>query len=153
MYSNFYQSGDLSNLVPKTAARWHFSSKLYQQVALYAKLYHQVALEFQIQQHLKPNYLRNKVLCHPFYLPKVIIQVQNGNGVLNRLVSYLKCMELACWVLQASLELYYFNTNDYKLLFMISTKQDIWVREEKIPRSFQKKGLNPRAMMTKNFAS
>ena len=29
-------------------------------------------------------------------LPKVIIQDQNGNGVLNRLVTYLKCMKLAC---------------------------------------------------------
>ena len=48
---------------------------------------------------LKPNH---------FYLPKVIIQVQNGNGVLNRLVSCLKCIELACWGLQSSLDLYYF---------------------------------------------
>ena len=31
-----------------------------------------------------------------FYLPKVMIQVQNGNGVLNMLVLRLKCMELAC---------------------------------------------------------
>ena len=31
--------------------------------------------------------------------------VQNGNGVLNRLVPCLKCMELTCWVLQASLDL------------------------------------------------
>ena len=30
------------------------------------------------------------------YLPRVIMQVQSGNGVLNRLVSCIKCMELAC---------------------------------------------------------
>ena len=37
MYSNFYQYGDLSNLVPKIAARWHFSTKVYHQVALYCQ--------------------------------------------------------------------------------------------------------------------
>ena len=40
--------------------------------------------------------LRSKVLCHHFYLPKVKIQVQNGNGVLNWLVLCLKYMKLAC---------------------------------------------------------
>ena len=44
----------------------------------------------------RQNILRSNVLCHHFYLPKVILQVQNGNGVLNRLVSCFKCMELAC---------------------------------------------------------
>ena len=53
---------------------------------------------------LKPNYFKK----HHFYLPKVIIQVQNSNGVLNRLVRSLKWTELACWVLQASLDLYYY---------------------------------------------
>ena len=33
--------------------------------------------------------------------------VQNDNLVLNRLVPCLKCMELACWVFKASLDLYY----------------------------------------------
>ena len=31
------------------------------------------------------------------YLLKVIIQVQSGNEILNRLVLCIKCMELACW--------------------------------------------------------
>ena len=39
------------------------------------------------------NLLRSNAL---FHIPKVIIQVQCGNGVLNRLVSFVKCMELAC---------------------------------------------------------
>ena len=43
--------------------------------------------------------LRSRVLFHHFYLPKVMLQVQNGNGVLNRVVSCLKCLELVCWVL------------------------------------------------------
>ena len=43
---------------------------------------------------LKPNYLRCNVLCQHF-LTKVEIQVQNCNGVLNRPVTYLTCMELA----------------------------------------------------------
>ena len=41
----------------------------------------------------------NNVFHHPFYLPEVNIQVQNGHGVLSRLVPCLKCMELACQVL------------------------------------------------------
>ena len=40
--------------------------------------------------------LRSKVVRHHSFLPKVIILVRNGNVVLNRLVPYLKCMELAC---------------------------------------------------------
>ena len=36
-----------------------------------------------------------------------IIQVQNGNGVIKMLVPCLKCLELVCWVLQASLNKYY----------------------------------------------
>ena len=39
-------------------------------------------------KYIKPNYLKKQ----NSYLPKV----QNGNGVPNRLVSCLKCMELAC---------------------------------------------------------
>ena len=45
----------------------------------------------------------------------LIIQVQNGNGVLNRLVTCLKCMELACWLLQVifgSVLLPYVSKND-----------------------------------------
>ena len=32
---------------------------------------------------------------HHFYLPEENIQVQNGHGVLRRLVPYLKCMKIA----------------------------------------------------------
>ena len=50
------------------------------------------------------HYIKSQIILRPkfyvinftLYLVKVIIQVSNGNGVLNRLVSYLKCMELAC---------------------------------------------------------
>ena len=34
-----------------------------------------------------------------FFLPKVIIEIQSGNGVLNRIVPCIKCMELSCRVL------------------------------------------------------
>ena len=53
--------------------------------------------------------LRSNVLRHQFYLRNVIIQVLSGNGVLNRLVSYIKCMKLTCWVPQAGLNLYYYH--------------------------------------------
>ena len=39
-----------------------------------------------IVQVLKPNY----------FLKEAIIEVQSGNGVLNRLVPCIKCMEIAC---------------------------------------------------------
>jgi hypothetical protein len=42
-------------------------------------------------------------------VPKVIIHVQSGIGVFNRLVLCLKCMELACWELQTSFDLYYYS--------------------------------------------
>ena len=38
---------------------------------------------------------------------------QNWNGVLNRLVPCLKCMKLACWVFQASLDLHYYLRCNY----------------------------------------
>ena len=58
---------------------------------------------------LKPNYFKKQFFVIIFtYLSKVIIQVQNDNWVLNRVGSWLKCMELAWWVLQASLNLYYY---------------------------------------------
>ena len=44
---------------------------------------------------VKPKYFRKQSSWSSFFLTKVIIQVQNGNGVLNSLVSCLKCMELA----------------------------------------------------------
>ena len=54
----------------------------------------------------------------------------SGNVALNRLVTCLKCMELACWVLQASLELYYYlavpwrNGEDAGLVFQRSAVRD-----------------------------
>ena len=47
-------------------------------------------LSLTIWQTLKPNILRSHILRHHFSLPKVILQVQNGNGVLKRLVPSLK---------------------------------------------------------------
>ena len=44
-------------------------------------------------RQISPILRRHSLIDVP--LPKVIIQVQNGNGVLNRVVSCLKCMELA----------------------------------------------------------
>ena len=57
--------------------------------------------------YLKPNYCKNNVLHHHIYIPKV----QNGKRVLNRLVPYLKFMQLACWIPQASLDLYYYQAS------------------------------------------
>ena len=55
------------------------------------------------------DYVKPKFFVIIFTCPgKVIKQVQNGNWVLNQLVLCLKCMKLACWVLQASLDLYYY---------------------------------------------
>ena len=42
------------------------------------------------------GHIEGQGISHHFFLPKVKIQVQNGNRVLNRLVPRLKCMELAC---------------------------------------------------------
>ena len=50
--------------------------------------------------------LRCHVLRHHFSYLR--IHVQNGNGVLKGLVPCLKCMKLVYWVLQASLDLYYY---------------------------------------------
>ena len=41
---------------------------------------------------------RSNVFHNPFYLPKVNIQVQNGHGVLCRLVPCIQDIWLACWV-------------------------------------------------------
>ena len=38
---------------------------------------------------LKPNYFKKQGFLSSFSLPKVIIEVQSGNGVLNRLVPYI----------------------------------------------------------------
>ena len=40
------------------------------------------------------------IICHHFfYLLKVIIEVQIGNGLLNRLVSCIWNTEIVCWIL------------------------------------------------------
>ena len=46
---------------------------------------------------VKPNYLKKQILHHLTftYQRYILIQVQNDNGVLKRLVPCLKCMELA----------------------------------------------------------
>jgi hypothetical protein len=54
---------------------------------------------------MQSNYFKNQSSSSSFLL--IIIKAQNDNGVLNRLVPCLKCMELACLVLQASLDKYY----------------------------------------------
>ena len=57
--------------------------------------------------------LRSKVLHHHFYWPKVMMQVQNGNEVLNRLVPCLKCMDLAYWVFHCHFwHIYQVSKND-----------------------------------------
>ena len=66
------------------------------------------------------NYFWSIVLRHHFYLPKVIIQVQNDNRLLKRLDPCLKCMELACWVLQASLD-----QNNYLRQVKMMTKKHL----------------------------
>ena len=45
---------------------------------------------------IKPNYFKKQCFFVIIFLPKVIIEVQSGNRVLNRLVPCIKCMELAC---------------------------------------------------------
>ena len=58
---------------------------------------------------------RSKVFHHRFYLPELNIQVQNGQGVVRRLFSCLKCMELACQVLHGYFKPVYLlqvNKND-----------------------------------------
>ena len=57
---------------------------------------------------LKPNYFKKQRSSSSFLLIPKVIQVQNGNGVLNRLFLCLKCIELACWLLQVILDLYYY---------------------------------------------
>ena len=56
---------------------------------------------------LKQNYFRNQRSSSSFLLTQGNNKVQNGNGVLTRVVSFLKSMELAFRVLQARLDLYY----------------------------------------------
>ena len=47
---------------------------------------------------------RSNVFHHHFNLPEVNIQVQNGHGVLNRLVPCLKRIKLAFQVLHGHFE-------------------------------------------------
>ena len=58
---------------------------------------------FCIVSSLKPNHFKKQSSSSSFLLTYGNLQVQNGNEVLNRVVSCHKCMEIACWVLQASL--------------------------------------------------
>ena len=63
--------------------------------------------------HFEPNYSKK----HHFYLSEVEIRVQNGQGVVNRLVPCLKCMELACQVLHG-----YFGQYIYFMLVKMMMK-------------------------------
>ena len=45
---------------------------------------------------IKPNYFKKQRFFVIIFLPKVTMQIQNGNGVLNRLLSCFKCMGQAC---------------------------------------------------------
>ena len=44
-------------------------------------------IKVNVVKYLKPNYFMKQRFYHHFYLPEVIKQVQNGHGVLSRLVS------------------------------------------------------------------
>ena len=58
--------------------------------------------------YLKPNYFKKQCSLWSFLLTYGNNTDLNGNGVLNRVVSCLKFMELACCLLKASLDLYYY---------------------------------------------
>ena len=51
--------------------------------------------KYQVRRGL-PNYFKKQSFLSSFLFTQDKIQIQNCNGVLNRLVLCLKCMELAC---------------------------------------------------------
>ena len=55
---------------------------------------------------LKPNYSKNQLFLSSFLLTWYNLLVQNGHGVLPRLVLSILDMGLACWVLNSHLDLY-----------------------------------------------
>ena len=71
--------------------------------------------------YLKPNYFKELSFSSSYLL---------GNGVLNRQVPCLKCMELACWILQASLDLYYHLKSNKKLWRRTLLLKIIWLKSK-----------------------
>ena len=55
--------------------------------------------QFCERYYIKPNYFEKQYFFAIIFLPKVIIEVQSGKGVLNRLVPCIWYIEPACWVL------------------------------------------------------
>ena len=74
----------MSYIIVTISSSWQVTNRIQHKAHSRTRWYSQIIL--------RSNFLR-----HHVYLPKVIIQVQNGNGVLNSVVSCLKCMELACF--------------------------------------------------------
>ena len=67
----------------------------FQCIVCKAKLFYEAMFFVIIFTNLRQGQLQRSTS-----LPKIIMQAQSGNGVLNRLVPCLKCIKLACWVLQ-----------------------------------------------------
>ena len=101
---------------------WCSENKIFKTIILYCKskkailkwilIFHNISSNFGTSVEIiikslhcsKPNYFKNRHFHS--YLPEVNRQVQNGHGVLSRLLLCLKCMELACRVLMAISNLY-----------------------------------------------
>ena len=59
-------------------------------ISIFSLLYYSsqsYCIKVNVVKYLKPNYFMKQRFYHHFYLPEVIKQVQNGRGVLCRLVS------------------------------------------------------------------
>ena len=72
-------------------AQWHIWNIFQSRVILVTSFW----LDSFVNSRLKPNYFKKQCFFVIIFLLKVIIEVQSGNGVLNRLVPCIKCMELS----------------------------------------------------------